>query len=182
MTETFIDSKVQRNQAMLYAKASNEPEVQFKRLYKYLTKSEWIEIATDKVIRNRGSRTAGIDGKTRQDYLEVEKRADLVQIILEELQSHTYRPDPARQTYILKANGKKRPLGISTIKDRVVQQAVKMLIEPIYEAIFLPCSYGFRPNRCTWDALAEAYKYLTPGCQYYTIIEGDIEKCFDHTC
>ena len=178
MTDTFIDSKVQRIQAMLYAKASSEPEVQFKRLYKYLTNSEWIEIATDKVMCNRGSRTAGIDGKTRQDYLGADKRADLVQIILEELQSQTYQPNPARQTYILKTNGKKRPLGISTIKDRVVQQAVKMVIEPIYEAIFLPCSYGFRPNRCTWDALAEAYKFLTPRCQYYTIIEGDIENCF----
>ena len=55
---------------------------------------------------------------------------------------------------------------------------VKMLIEPIYEAIFLPCSYGFRPNRCTWDALAETYYFLSPRCQYYTIIEGDIENCF----
>jgi len=61
----------------------------------------------------------------------------------------------------------------------VVQQMVKMLIEPIFEAKFLPCSYGFRPNRSTWDALAEAYYFLRPRSQYYTIIEGDIENCFD---
>jgi group II intron reverse transcriptase/maturase len=69
-------------------------------------------------------------------------------------------------------------LSIPTIKDRVVQQVVKMLIEPVFEATFLPCSYGFRPNRCTWDALAEAYRFLQSHCQYYTVIEGDIENCF----
>jgi RNA-directed DNA polymerase len=178
MTDTIVDGKVQRVQAMLYAKASKEPAVQFKRLYKYLTKLEWAEAAADQVIRNRGSRTAGIDGKTRDDYLAADKQTELVQEIREELKTQTYHPDPVRQTYIPKANGQKRPLGISTIKDRVVQQMVKMLLEPIYEAIFLPCSYGFRPNRCTWDALAEAYKFLTASCQYYTIIEGDIENCF----
>jgi len=178
MTDTLVDGKVQRVQAMLYAKAGKEPEVQFKQLYKYLTKREWVEEATDKVIRSRGSRTAGIDGKTRSDYQEADKRAELAQSILDELKRQAYCPDPVRQTYIPKGNGKKRPLGIATIKDRVVQQMVKMVIEPIYEAIFLPCSYGFRPNRCTWDALAEAYKFLSSRCQYYTIIEGDIENCF----
>jgi retron-type reverse transcriptase len=197
MADTPIDGKVQRTQTMLYAKASNEPEVRFKRLYKYMTRLEWIEVAIgfkrlykymtrlewievaiDKILRNRGSRTAGIDGKTRSDYLEEKERAELAQAILAELCNQTYHPDPVRQTYIPKANGKKRPLGIATIKDRVVQQMVKMLIEPIFEATFLPCSYGFRPNRCTWDALAEAYYFLSPRCQYYTIIEGDIENCF----
>jgi RNA-directed DNA polymerase len=178
MTDTFVDGKVQRIQAMLYAKASNEPETQFKRLYKYLIRAEWVEAAIDRTLRNRGSRTAGIDGKTRNDYLEGDKRAELAKSILDELRTQTYHPDPARRTYVPKSNGKKRPLGISTIKDRVVQQMVKMLIEPIFEATFLPCSYGFRPNRCTWDALAEAYYFLSPRCQYYTIIEGDIENCF----
>lgn len=178
MTDTFIDGKVQRAQAMLYAKASREPEVRFNRLYKYLTKTIWVEEAVDKVIHSRGSRTAGIDGKTRSDYLEADQRAELTQTILEEIRTETYQPAPVRQTYIPKGNGKKRPLGIATIKDRVVQQMVKMVIEPIYEAKFLPCSYGFRPNRSTWDALAETYKFLSSRNQYYTIIEGDIENCF----
>jgi group II intron reverse transcriptase/maturase len=178
MMDTGVDSQVQRTQAMLYAKASNEPETRFKRLYKYLTKLEWIEVATDKVLRNRGSRTAGIDGKTRRDYLEADKRVELTNEILTELRTQTYQPDPVRRTYVPKPNGRKRPLGIATIKDRVVQQMTKMLIEPIFEATFLPCSYGFRPNRCTWDALAETYYFLRPRNQYYTIIEGDIEDCF----
>ena len=178
MMDTTIDGKVQRTQAMLYAKASNEPETRFKRLYKYLTRREWAEAAVTEVLRNRGSRTAGIDGKTRNDYKDEGERAVLVNSILETLATQTYSPEPARRVYIRKANGKQRPLGIATIQDRVVQKMVKMLLEPIYEATFLPCSYGFRPNRCTWDALAEAYHYLQTYCQYYTVIEGDIVNCF----
>jgi RNA-directed DNA polymerase len=178
MTDTNVDGKVQRIQAMLYAKASNEPDIRFKRLYKYLTRTEWVEAAIDRILRNRGSRTPGIDGKTRYHYREAESRAQLIASIVEELQTQTYQPQPVRRVYIKKANGKQRPLGIPTIKDRVVQQMVRMALEPIYEATFLPCSYGFRPNRCTWDALAEAYFYLLPCCQYYTVIEGDIQDCF----
>ena len=178
MMDTGIDGKVQRIQAMLYAKASNEPGTRFKRLYRYLTREEWVEAATDRVLRNRGSRTAGIDGKTRSDYLDEDEREALVKSILDELEAQVHQPQPVRQVYIPKPNGKKRPLGIATIKDRVVQQMVRMLIEPIFEATFLPCAYGFRPNRCTWDALAEAYHFLLPRCHYYTVIEGDIENCF----
>lgn len=178
MMDTNMDGKVQRTQAMLYAKASNEPETRFKRLYKYLTRQEWVEAAVTDVLRNRGSRTAGVDGKTRNDYQDEGERAILIHSIRDELEAQAYRPDPVRRVYIPKANGKKRPLGIPTIKDRVVQMMVKMLLEPIFEATFLPCSYGFRPNRCTWDALAEAYHFLLPSCQYYTVIEGDIVNCF----
>jgi len=181
MMDTNIDSKVQRIQTMLYVKASQEPETRFRRLYKYLTRQEWVATAMEKVLRNRGSRTAGIDGKTRKHYGDDETRQTLANEILGELKTGNYQPQPVRRVYIPKANGKKRPLGIPTIKDRVVQMMAKMLLEPIYEATFLPCSYGFRPNRCTWDALAEAYHYLQPFSQYYTVIEGDITNCFDRT-
>lgn len=178
MMDTNVDGKVQRLQAMLYAKASNEPDLRFKRLYKYLTRREWVEAAATEVLRNRGSRTAGVDRKTRSSYQDEMEREMLMASIQGELVSCTYHPEPVRRVYIPKANGKKRPLGIPTIKDRVVQMMVKMLLEPIYEATFLPCSYGFRPNRCTWDALAETHHYLLPSCQYYTVIEGDIVNCF----
>ena len=178
MMDTNVDSKVQRTQTMLYAKASEEPETRFKRLYKYLTRREWVQAAVTDVLRNRGSRTAGIDGKTRNDYKDEGERDMLIHSILDELVAQAYKPSPVRRVYIPKANGKKRPLGIPTIKDRVVQMMVKMLLEPIYEATFLPCSYGFRPNRCTWDALAEVYEYLKPCKQYHTVIEGDIVNCF----
>jgi len=178
MMDTNIDSKVQRIQTMLYVKASQEPETRFRRLYKYLTRQEWVLAATEKVLRNRGSRTAGIDGKTRSHYKDEETRQTLVREIQQALETGNYKPQAVRRVYIPKANGKKRPLGIPTIKDRVVQMMVKMLLEPIYEATFLSCSYGFRPNRCTWDALAETHRYLKPSSQYYTVIEGDITNCF----
>lgn len=176
--DTNIDSKVQRIQTMLYVKASQEPETRFRRLYKYLTRQEWVEAAMEKVLRNRGSRTAGIDGKTRKHYTDEAACQTLAREILDQLKAGSYKPQAVKRVYIPKANGKKRPLGIPTIKDRVVQMMAKMLLEPIYEATFLPCSYGFRPNRCTWDALAEAYHYLQPFSQYYTVIEGDITNCF----
>ncbi len=178
MMDTNIDSKVQRIQTMLYVKASQKPETRFRRLYKYLTRQEWVLAATEKVLRNRGSRTAGIDGKTRSHYKDEETRQTLVREIQQALETGNYKPQAVRRVYIPKANGKKRPLGIPTIKDRVVQMMVKMLLEPIYEATFLSCSYGFRPNRCTWDALAETHRYLKPSSQYYTVIEGDITNCF----
>lgn len=178
MMDTFVGRKVQRIQAMLYAKASDEPETRFTRLYKYLTRTEWVEMAINRILRNRGSRTAGVDGKTRHNYLDEDERAQLAVSIVNELQRRTYQPQPLRRVYIKKSNGKLRPLGIPTIKDRVVQQMARMILEPIYEATFLPCSYGFRPNRCTWDALAEVYHFLLPSCQYYTVIEGDIQDCF----
>ncbi|HEU4634724.1 MAG TPA: group II intron reverse transcriptase/maturase [Edaphobacter sp.] len=163
---------------MLYAKARNEPDTRFTALYKYLTRRHWVEEALDRILRNKGSRTAGIDGVTRNTLREGNERAKLVDSIQEELATHTYHPQPARRVYIPKPNGKKRPLGIPTLKDRVVQQLVRMVIEPIFEARFLPCSYGFRPNRCTWDALAEAYYFLYASRSYTIVIEGDIQNCF----
>ncbi len=87
---------------------------------------------------------------------------------------------PARRAYIPKSNGQKRPLGIPTIKDRVVQCLLKMLLEPIYESDFLNCSSGFRPMRRTMDCVADCYANITTEHRYYWVIEGDIEECFDH--
>jgi len=173
-----MDNQVQKLQAMLYAKASQEPMTRFDRLYKQMLKPNWAWAAVQKVLSNKGSRTAGVDGMTRRNYSGEGQRQELVKSILDELGNLTYRPSPVRRVYIPKPNGKKRPLGIPTIKDRVIQEMVRMLIEPIYEATFLPCSYGFRPNRCTWDALAEAHHSLNPRTKYYIVIEGDIENCF----
>lgn len=173
-----VDSKVQRTQWMLYAEASHNQERRFKQVYRFLKQPWWVAQAINDVLRNQGSRTAGIDGKTRSDYSETEQFQKLMDSIIEDISTGTYSPQPVRRIYIKKANGKMRPLGIPTIRDRVVQQMVRMLLEPIYEGTFLPCSYGFRPNRCTWDAIAEARRFLTPKNRYYTIIEGDITDCF----
>ncbi len=175
---TDVDGEVLRIQQMLYAQAKENCERRFKRLYKYLTHPEWVALAIDAVLVNRGSRTAGVDGMTRKHYLTDEARRQLAESIINELANETYTPRPVRRVYIPKANGQKRPLGIPTIKDRVVQELVRMLLEPIYEGTFLPCSYGFRPKRCTWDALAEVYTFLLPKQGYHMVIEGDLQDCF----
>ena len=178
MTNTHMDQQVQKLQAMLYAKARQEPTLRFDRLYKQMLKPHWAWAAAQKVLSNKGSRTAGVDGMTRQDYKGEQERSDLVETILDDLASQVYRPSPVRRVYIPKPNGKMRPLGIPTLHDRIIQEMVRMLLDPLYEATFLPCSYGFRPNRCTWDALAEVHHYLNPRSAYYTVIEGDLENCF----
>ena len=97
---TCVDGKVQRIQVMLYVKASREPEIRFKRLYKYLTRAEWVKMAIDGILRKRGSRTAGMDGKTRSDYRDERERAQLAASILDELRTQTYQPQPVRRLYI----------------------------------------------------------------------------------
>ena len=93
------------------------------------------------------------------------------------LKDRSFRPLPVRERIIPKANGKKRRLGIATIADRVVQASLKLVLEPVFEADFLPCSYGFRPERRTHDAVAEVHHLASR--TYEWIVEGDIKACFD---
>jgi RNA-directed DNA polymerase len=94
-----------------------------------------------------------------------------------DLKARTFQPLPVRQRAIPKASGKVRYLGIATIRDRVVQASLKLVLEPIFEADFLPCSYGFRPDRLAHDAVAEVHHFTTRS--YEWIVEGDIKACFD---
>ena len=94
-----------------------------------------------------------------------------------ELKDRSFRPLPVRERMIPKADGKKRRLGIATIADRVVQASLKLVLEPVFEADFLPCSYGFRPERRTHDAVAEVRHFASR--TYEWIVEGDITACLD---
>ena len=167
-------------QRLLAAKAKYDKSHQFNNIYYFICRQDWIGEALNQVLDNRGSGTAGIDGQTIQDLQKDEQRMQLVNQIQAELKSKQYLPVPVRRVYIPKANGKKRPLGIPTIKDRVVQCLLKMLLEPIYESDFLDCSSGFRPTRRTMDCIATCYSSVTKAQKYYWVIEGDIEGCFDH--
>jgi len=129
------------------------------------------------VSRNKGAKTPGIDSQTRQRW---ERKFDVnMEKLRSELLTGKYRPQPCRRVYIPKKSGKLRPLGIPALRDRIVQQAVRMAIEPIFEADFLDCSHGFRPSRSTHDAMAAVRTYMIDGKRMYYVIEGDIKGYFD---
>lgn len=169
---------IARVQKSLATKASCEPQHRFKDLYRYVRHPLWLQTASLSVVQNKGARTAGIDGVVPKDLTEAEWQEMLDQLVVE-LKEGTYRPMPARREYIPKANGKMRALGIATARDRVVQQAVKMVLEPIYESHFLPCSHGFRPGRSTMTAINRVQYLHNRMRKYYWVVEGDIRACFD---
>ena len=124
----------------------------------------------------RVPRTAGVDGETAH-YIEAVRGRGVPGELRADLKARTFRPLPVRERAIPKAGGKVRDLGIATIRDRVVQASLKLVLEPIFEADFLPCSYGFRPNRRAHDAVAEVRHFTSRS--YEWVVEGDIKACFD---
>ena len=151
----------------------------FHRLYNLMRTKRLVEVSLDKVLRNKGAKTAGVDGMTKADLATAEERAQLVDEIHRELCAKTYKPLPVRKTYVPKpGKTEKRGLGIPTIKDRVVQEMLRAILEPIYEAKFYKHSYGFRPFRSTHHAAVRC-KSLIGRWGYTYAIEGDIRACFD---
>lgn len=178
MELTIHSEMVVRKQEHLYYRAEQGPDLKFTALYGLTVWEPWAEVALSRVLTNQGAKTPGVDGMTKDDLKSDGARQALLDEIRRELAKGVYEPQPVRRDYIPKANGKMRPLGIPTIRDRVVQAMVKNLLEPIFEADFEDCSYGFRPNRGCWDALAEIGQYLKRPSNYEWVIEGDIRDCF----
>ena len=173
-------SDIIKTQRSLALKATHNPTHKFDHLYRLICQEEWIHKALSLVLSNKGARTAGIDGATRATYDSPEAYIALIREIQQELREKRFRPVPVRRVQIPKANGKKRPLGIATIDDRIVQEALRMILEPIWEADFSIHSYGFRPNRSTYDAISNIQTRLTGnGWTYQWIIEGDIASYLD---
>jgi RNA-directed DNA polymerase len=161
--------------------AEQDKELRFFDLYHLLHQEDWIGTAQVHVKRNVGSRTAGCDGVTMRGFEEdLEGNLRNLQKTIKE---GRFEPQPVRRTYIqeIKPGGriKMRPLGIPDIQDRIVQEALRMVLEPIWEADFSRHSYGFRPNRSTKDAVAYIGARLTGSKSYGWVVEGDIQSFFD---
>jgi RNA-directed DNA polymerase len=149
----------------------------FYGLYDLLSDSDWLRLAHDYVKQPAGSVPAGCDGinmATFDEHLE-----ENLQRSTGELETETFTPDPVRRVYIPKPNGKTRPLGIPAIKDRIVQEALRMVLEPIFEADFSQYSFGFRPTRRTMDAVRSIQWSTTERKKFFWVIEGDIASYFD---
>jgi len=165
--------KVQELQRKLYLKAKSQPDFRFYALYDKVYQKDFLIRAWEKVKANQGA--PGIDGVTIK---EIEEKG--VGVFLKEIQEglrrKEYRPSPARRVYIPKPDGRQRPLSIPTIKDRVVQMALKLVIEPIFEADFEGNSYGYRPRKSAQQAALEVRKFLSWGLT--KVIDADLEDCF----
>ena len=161
-------------QDSLYARAKTEKSAKFNTLMDKICRSDVLKEAWNLVYANRGS--PGIDGESVKQIKEREE--EFLKELREELVNRTYRVESVKRVFIPKANGKQRPLGIPTVKDRIVQQAVKLIIEPIFEADFKNSSYGYRPNRNAKQASEEIRKYLNYGCT--EIVDMDISSFFDN--
>ncbi len=176
-TPSEAEARVLRMQAKLHRWATDDPKRRFADLFNLVADPAFLLVAWRRVRDNRGARSAGIDGQTAH-AIDAERGEEVFLAELRaDLRSHTFRPVPVRERMIPKPGGKRRRLGIPTVRDRVVQAALKLVLEPIFEADFAPCSYGFRPGRRTQDAIAEIH-YLTSR-SYEWVVDADISACFD---
>jgi group II intron reverse transcriptase/maturase len=167
-------NKIREFQRKLCEKAKSDKKNRFYSLYDKTYRTDILEEAYRKAKSNGG--TCGVDGETFEE-VETKGRAEYLSELQKELKTEEYKPKPVLRVYIPKADGKQRPLGIPTVKDRIVQTAFLIVLEPIFEADFSESSYGFRPKKSAHEAVREIYKYLNWGCE--EIYDVDLEKYFE---
>lgn len=167
--------KIRTLQRKLYAKAKQEPAYRFYALYDKISRAEVLAYAWQLVRANRGS--PGVDGISFEAIENGIGIETFLQELAVNLKDKTYQAQPVRRVLIPKADGSQRPLGIPTIRDRVAQMAVKLIIEPIFEADFCTHSYGFRPKKSAHDAVDDIANTLWAG--YTQVIDADLSKYFD---
>jgi len=166
--------KIRSLQKKLYLKAKSEPDFRFYLLYDKVWRADILEHAYELARDNRGA--PGVDGVTFA-AIEAAGREEWLSGIAKTLRERTYRPDPVRRVMIPKPNGGERPLGIPTIRDRVVQTAVKLVVEPVFEADLEPNAYGYRPRRSAGAAVEAVHDLLRRG--YTDVVDADLSKYFD---
>lgn len=176
-TPETATARVLRIQTKLHQWATDDPNRRFDDLCNLVYDPAVLVNAWARVKGNRGARAAGVDGRTAHHTSAVVGEAVFLSELRDDLKARRYRPEPVREVMIPKRDGKRRRLGIATVRDRVVQAAVKTVLEPILEADFKPCSYGFRPGRRVQDAIAEVHFFASRS--YEWVVEGDITACFD---
>ena len=173
------EADLKRLQDLLYEKSGQS--VSFTGLLEAMSHEVTIVTAIHNIKSNKGSNTAGVDKAKMDRYLQMPKE-ELIQLI--QSQFKNYKPKPARRVYIEKSNGKKRPLGIPTVLDRIIQECMRIVMEPICEARFYPHSYGFRPYRAQKHAIRDIINVVNAGTrspdQPVWAVEGDIKGCFDN--
>jgi RNA-directed DNA polymerase len=166
-------------QTKLHQWATDDSDRRFDDLYNLVCDPAFLVHAWERVRCNRGARTAGVDGQTAFYVTKVRGVEGFLDDLRADLKAQRFQPLPVRERMIPKSGGKLRRLGIPTLRDRVVQAALKSVLEPIFEVDFQPCSYGFRPGRRAQDAIAEIHHLSSPVRNYEWVLEGDITACFD---
>ena len=171
------ESRVHGMQTKLHQWAKADPGHRFDDVFNLVYDPAFLTVAWRRVRGNKGARTAGVDGVAPRS---VSSRAEkLLRGLRDDLKARQFVPQRVREKTIPKASGKARRLGIPTTADRVVQASLKLVLEPIFETDFKPCSYGFRPKRRAQDAIAEIHYLTSPTRNYEWVFEADIEACFD---
>jgi RNA-directed DNA polymerase len=176
-SEAWAFLTVRRMQTKLHHWAARDSGRRFDDLFNLVYDPAFLMVAWERVAQNKGAQTPGID---RASVAWIESRIGVevfLQDIRAQLRGRLFQPVAVRQVMIPKPSGTLRRLGIPTVTDRVVQATLKLVLEPIFEAGFQPCSYGFRPNRRAQDAIAEIHHFTTQ--RYHWVLEADIEACFD---